>query len=85
MHTSRLGNHVIYCIQGEALQNNDGRTNSGGFETKKEKEGNGDFQGIAEEPEDLVENASKNTPQGSNQEGMDLQNITKRKHRRAKS
>ena len=93
MHTSRLGNHVIYCIQGEALQNNDGRTsgklNSGGFETKKDKkeneEGNGDFQGIAEEPEDLLDNASKNTPQGSNQEGMDLQNITKHKHKGAKS
>ena len=92
MHTSRLGNLVIYCIQGEALQNNDGRTsgklNSGGFETKtdtKEKEGNGDFQGIAEEPEDLLDNASKNTPQGSNQEGMDLQNITKHKHKGAKS
>ena len=83
----------MYCIQGEALQNNDGRTsgnlNSGGFETekdKKEKEGYGDVQGIAEEETgEFLDNASKNTPRGSIQEGMDLQNITKHEHKSAKS
>lgn len=66
-------------FKGEALQINVGRTseqlNSGGFENKKDRkekeEGDGDFQAIAnEEPEGLLDNASKSTPQGSNQEGM---------------
>ena len=66
-------------FNGEALQNNEARTseqlNSAGVESKKDRkekeEGNGDFQAIAnEEPEELLDNASKNTPQGSNQEGM---------------
>ena len=79
-------------FNGEALQNNEARTseqlNSAGVESKKDRkekeEGNGDFQAIAnEEPEELLDNASKNTPQGSNQEGMDPQNITK--HTGAKS
>ena len=86
--------HAMLCtvFEGEALQNNEARTseqvNSSGFENKKDKkekdEGNGDFQAIAEEePEEILDNASKNTPQGSNQEGMDPQNITK--HTGAKS
>lgn len=74
--------HAMLCtvFKGEALQNNEGRTSeklySGGFDkiNKKEKEeGNGDLQAIAnEESEEVLDNASKNTPQGSNQEGMDL-------------
>ena len=77
---------TCYVFKGEALQNK-GRTsenlNSGGFEDnedKKEREdGNGVLQAIAEEPEELLDNASKNTPQGSNQGGMVTQNKTKHK------
>ena len=70
----------MHCIKGEALQINAGKTSellsSGAFENKKDKkekeEGNGDFRAIAnEEPEEFLDHAIKNTPEGSNQEGMD--------------
>lgn len=77
-----------YVFKGGASQNK-GRTseklNSGGFKDKEDKkereEGNGDIQTIAEEPEEpeLLDNARKNTPQGSNQGGMVPQNKTKYK------
>ena len=72
--------HVMHCIKGEALQINAGTTSeqlsSGGFESRKDKkekeEENGDFRAVAnEEPEQFLDHASKNTPEGSNQEGMD--------------
>ena len=73
-------------LLGEALHNK-GRTseklNSGGFEDREDKkekeEGSGDLQAIAEEPEEFLDKATKNTPQGSNQEGMGPQNKTKHK------
>ena len=77
---------ICYVFKGQALQNK-GRTseklNSGGLEDKEDKkekeEGNGDLQAIAEEPEEFLDNANKNTPQGSNQGGMVPQNKKNRK------
>ena len=61
-------NLLCYVFKGEAFQNK-GRTseklNSGGFEDnddKKDKEeGKGDLQATAEEPEEFLGNANKNT------------------------
>ena len=66
---------------------NKGRTsekiNSGGFEDeedkKKNEEKNGDLQVIAEEPEELLDNANTGTPQGSNQEGIGHPNLTQKR------
>lgn len=64
---------------------NKGRTslekiNSGGFEDeedkKKKEEKNGDLQVIAEESEELLDNANTDTPQGSNQQGIGPPNKT---------